>query len=42
MRDPDLAKVLAELADTMETSALPKIEASFQEAVTAFGFERLS
>jgi hypothetical protein len=42
LRDPDLPKALTELADILEKSALPKIEAAFQEAVTAFGFERFS
>lgn len=42
LRDPDLPNSLAELADILEKSALPKIEAAFQEAVTAFGFERFS
>jgi hypothetical protein len=40
LRDPDLPKALAELADILGKSALPKIEATFQEAVTAFGFQR--
>lgn len=42
LRDPDLPKALAELANILEKSALPKIDTAFNEAVTAFGFERFS
>lgn len=42
LRDPDLPKALGELGDILEKSALPKIEAAFQQAVTDFGFERFS
>lgn len=42
LRDPNLPKAFEELADILESQALPKIDAVFDEAVERFGFERCS
>lgn len=40
VREADLPAALKELGSVLEQHALPKIVAAFDEAVTAFGFER--
>ncbi|HYX27333.1 MAG TPA: hypothetical protein VE863_02105, partial [Pyrinomonadaceae bacterium] len=40
LREPNLTKALAELSDLLQTDALPKIDALYEQAVNVFGFER--